>query len=447
MIGGTLVFAPFVTKDNTLFLAGALAMSAGVMLMVSLGEIFGQAVAEFEMGGHSKGDAMLFAVLTWAAGFTAVALLDTALHGLEHAGTFAQWITNMEASAVGQWRNACDTTRAVLHRVMPGLVRAPVGRATPYEDDAAPTDADEDDDGDEHVRHNPISASKNSMAERVKTMSGGPPSIPVGLAPGIVSIVKANSSRQPQSPSSRDTITSVSIGDSDDAVCDPQGESGSPDDNGDADGPSVRENGNKRHQHKQQQHSGDDVAYVESGARASSSRSLLASDSSSSSVNTPLELESGSGETPTANRSREAATVEKPGKKRDETAVEKAKKRKQAGTVDDDADGQLQHVVDFGSSRSNSARRAVAPISTSHHSSGDSGSNSELNTLGLVAGIAIVAHSIPEGVTTFLAAWSGTVRAAFHSFQDCRNLEWRAHDDSVKTLLYLFFAATKLCVS
>ena len=87
LLGGSVVFvSSVVRKVDKLFLAAALALSAGVMLMVSLTEVYGESLHEFGEAGHVKGEAALCASGALFGGFALVVLLDHFLHGLDDSG-------------------------------------------------------------------------------------------------------------------------------------------------------------------------------------------------------------------------------------------------------------------------------------------------------------------------------------------------------------------------
>ena len=80
LIGGSVVFFErFVKQVDTQFLAGALALSSGVMLTVSMTEIFSESKIKFEDAGHSVGFATLFTTINFFTGFALVFLLSSLL--------------------------------------------------------------------------------------------------------------------------------------------------------------------------------------------------------------------------------------------------------------------------------------------------------------------------------------------------------------------------------
>ena len=91
ILGGAIVFTPLADSNNTRFLAGALACSAGVMLMVSLTEIFGAAVGRFVNSGRSDGDAMLLTAIAFFVGMAVVRSLDAVLHSMEDSESCSLW--------------------------------------------------------------------------------------------------------------------------------------------------------------------------------------------------------------------------------------------------------------------------------------------------------------------------------------------------------------------
>lgn len=77
MIGASVVFFPRLAnlaKPNVL--AIALGFAAGIMLYISLIDIFGKSVGGYEEFGHSEGDAFIYATLTFFGGCLIMLLLD-----------------------------------------------------------------------------------------------------------------------------------------------------------------------------------------------------------------------------------------------------------------------------------------------------------------------------------------------------------------------------------
>ena len=80
-IGAAVVFSPTLVKyTNNSFLAGSLAVAAGVMTYVSFIEIFQKSSAGFEEAGYSYGRAQLLATICFFAGI----LLGKGLNELSH---------------------------------------------------------------------------------------------------------------------------------------------------------------------------------------------------------------------------------------------------------------------------------------------------------------------------------------------------------------------------
>ena len=68
-IGAAAVFFPVLVKlASKMTLAAALGLSAGVMLYVSMVDIYGKAIGGFEDAEHSEGDAFIYATLCFFLG-------------------------------------------------------------------------------------------------------------------------------------------------------------------------------------------------------------------------------------------------------------------------------------------------------------------------------------------------------------------------------------------
>jgi ZIP family zinc transporter len=68
-LGASVVFFPSVVKlASRRILASGLGLSAGVMIYVSLVEIFGSSTSAFQEAGHSEEDAYLYSTLCFFAG-------------------------------------------------------------------------------------------------------------------------------------------------------------------------------------------------------------------------------------------------------------------------------------------------------------------------------------------------------------------------------------------
>ena len=117
-IGASVVFVTrWVTAINKRFLAAALTLSAGVMLIVSMTELWEEALSGFHESGFSKGDSLLFTVTGFFAGCGLVVLLDRFVHSLEEAKSLSDWCGRLAYVATGLLRlrpSTTTTTTAVL---------------------------------------------------------------------------------------------------------------------------------------------------------------------------------------------------------------------------------------------------------------------------------------------------------------------------------------------
>ena len=386
ILGGTIVFTPWVKKENTLLLAGALGMSAGVMLMVSLGEIFSHAVTEFELE-HSKGASTLFTVLLFFAGFALVSGLDVTLHSLEHAGSFSQWRINIMAAA-GVW------ARYLARRTSPGDRRSISSRGTEIE----------------------IGGSGSYAGVDEEAGGGYSTSATAADTAGTVGVGGA-------SHTVRGASTSTSCADSASVL--------STDSEGDYGGGGRADlEGSPASLTPLGEDSSDELAAtaaaVSSTATSSggaapapvtapsmSAKSALLLASRGLLVSSPKPMQSTLRQAPQV-----GSGVVEYGEGRRATRVGIRSSTSSSSSSEQLIGGQRNPLNAAASAASGSEGSAGAFL-PSGHARTTTGSTAlatpvipakeaELNTLGKVAGIAIIAHSVPEGVTTFLAAWSGT---------------------------------------
>jgi zinc transporter ZupT len=137
LLGGSVIFSSYITALDTQFLAASLAISAGVMLMVAMGEVFGASKTHFEdarragqvASSNVAGDSMLLACLTFFAGFVLVELLDVFLRSLEGADSFQGWLAIVGSQAAAGVRRVAAvrlTTPRVTHAAEGLMERAPV---------------------------------------------------------------------------------------------------------------------------------------------------------------------------------------------------------------------------------------------------------------------------------------------------------------------------------
>ena len=97
LVGGSLVFLPIVQRINKPLLAAALALSAGVMLQVGLGEIMSASVGHFEADGAQPWVAQICTYLTFFFGVAMVRLLDVLLHAFEGSMSVAHCCARLRA--------------------------------------------------------------------------------------------------------------------------------------------------------------------------------------------------------------------------------------------------------------------------------------------------------------------------------------------------------------
>ena len=116
-IGGALVL--FKKKISSNFLAGALGLSAGVMIFISLAELFPEAQAEIIAGGHTK-YGKLFTLLAFFAGMGIIMLIDFLVPEYENPHEASGLSLNERTSAVGMMEHSGNAK--ALHRL--GLMSA-----------------------------------------------------------------------------------------------------------------------------------------------------------------------------------------------------------------------------------------------------------------------------------------------------------------------------------
>jgi len=80
-IGASVVFFPTLCeRTNSQFLAGSLALAAGVMIFISLVDLMEESREEFEEAGYEEGDVTLYVMLSLFSGFATVWVLDYVVH-------------------------------------------------------------------------------------------------------------------------------------------------------------------------------------------------------------------------------------------------------------------------------------------------------------------------------------------------------------------------------
>ena len=116
-IGGALVL--FKKKVSSNFLAGALGLSAGVMIFISLAELFPEAQAEImTIGSIKHGDALV--LLAFFMGMGIITLIDFAIPEYENPHEASGLSLEAKTAAVGMLKQA--TNEKALHRL--GLMSA-----------------------------------------------------------------------------------------------------------------------------------------------------------------------------------------------------------------------------------------------------------------------------------------------------------------------------------
>lgn len=84
LMGATIIFCTkhfdAKTSGSNVFVAGSLALAAGVMLYVSLVDIVGHSVEHFEAHGYSHGKSGLFSSISYFLGMLTIYLLDLVIH-------------------------------------------------------------------------------------------------------------------------------------------------------------------------------------------------------------------------------------------------------------------------------------------------------------------------------------------------------------------------------